>query len=400
MGPGRGHTLAAGSLTGAPPPEPGPSERKDNRRVIAVGMMSGTSGDGINLAAIEIEPGARPSVRIVATAERAYAKSLREAVLRAGADVPFALSDIARLHAELGDAYAAAASEFVATLPRRPDVIALHGQTVAHLPAEHTTLQIGDASRVARATGLPTVSDFRSADMAAGGEGAPLGPFGDHVLSASRAPIAVLNLGGIANLTLIPTASADDVIAFDTGPANMTSDAIVAPSGEAFDRDGRRARAGRVNERALEEALRHPYFARRAPKSTGREEFGKPFATRIQDRVTAEGGSLDDALATALTLSIRSIADAPARETPRGTTWTMLAVAGGGARNPTLIESVARAVAPLRVVKTDELGVPSQAREAIAFAIMGAYRMRELPNVLPSATGARQAVRGGVVHLP
>jgi len=363
-------------------------------------MMSGTSGDGINLAAIEIEPGARPSVRLVATAERSYAPRLREAVLRAGADVPFALSDVARLHAELGDAYAAAASEFIATLPRRPDVIALHGQTVAHLPAEHTTLQIGDASRVARATGLPTVSDFRSADMAAGGEGAPLVPFGDHVLFASRAPIAVLNLGGIANLTLIPTASADDVIAFDTGPANMTSDAIVAPSGEAFDRDGRRARAGRVNERALEEALRHPYFARRAPKSTGREEFGKPFATRIQERVSADGGSLDDALATALALSSRSIADALERETPRGTAWTMLAVAGGGARNPALFESVARAVAPLRVVKTDELGVPSQAREAIAFAIMGAYRMRELPNVLPSATGARQAVRGGVVHLP
>jgi len=363
-------------------------------------MMSGTSGDGINLAAIEIEPGATPSVRIVATAERAYAKSLRESVLRAGADVPFALSDIARLHAELGDAYATAASQFIATLPRRPDVIALHGQTVAHLPAEHTTLQIGDASRVARATGLPTVSDFRSADMAAGGEGAPLVPFGDHVLFASRAPIAVLNLGGIANLTLMPTSSADDVIAFDTGPANMTSDAIVAPSGEAFDRDGRRARAGRVNEHALEEALRHPYFARRAPKSTGREEFGKPFATRIQDRVTAEGGSLDDALATALALSSRTIADALARETPHGTAWTMLAVAGGGARNPTLMESVVRAVAPLRVVKTDELGVPSQAREAIAFAIMGAYRMRELPNVLPSATGARQAVRGGVVHLP
>ncbi len=342
-------------------------------------MMSGTSGDGINLAAIEIEPGARPSVRIVATAERAYAPTLREAVLRAGADVPFALSDIARLHATLGDAYAAAASEFIATLPRRPDVIALHGQTVAHLPAEHATLQIGDAARVARATGLPTVSDFRSADMAAGGEGAPLVPFGDHVLFGSRAPIAVLNLGGIANLTLIPTASADDVIAF---------------------RDGRRARAGRVNERALEEALRHPYFARRAPKSTGREEFGKPFAMGIHRRVTADGGSLDDALATALALSSRSIADALARETPRGTTWTMLAVAGGGARNPALMESVARAVAPLRVVKTDELGVPSQAREAIAFAIMGAYRMRELPNVLPSATGAHHAVRGGVVHLP
>src|SRR3989475_9946162 len=212
MGPGRGHTLAAGSLTGAPPPEPGPSERKDNRRVISVGMMSGTSGDGINLAAIEIEPGARPSVRLVATAERSYAPSLREAVLRAGADVPFALSDIARLHAELGDAYASAASEFIATLPRRPDVIALHGRTVAHLPAEHTTLQIGDASRVARATGLPTVSDFRSADLAAGGAGAPLVPFGDHVLFPSRAPLAVLDLAGDADPTLIPPAAPSDGI--------------------------------------------------------------------------------------------------------------------------------------------------------------------------------------------
>jgi anhydro-N-acetylmuramic acid kinase len=368
--------------------------------VIAVGMMSGTSGDGMNLAAIEIDPGARPNVRILATAENAYPAALREAVLRAGADAPFALSDIARLHGQLGDAYAAAAAAFIATLPGRPDVIALHGQTVAHLPAEHTTLQLGDASRVARATGVPTVSDFRSADMAAGGEGAPLVPFGDHVLFASRAPIAVLNLGGIANLTLIPTMSPADVIAFDTGPANMPSDAIAARRGQTFDRDGLRARAGRVNERALAEALAHPYFVRRPPKSTGREEFGRPFATRLVDRVTIDGGSLDDALATALAVTTRSIADALARETPRGITWSVLAVAGGGARNPTLMVSIAQAVAPLRVVKTDELGVPSHAREAIAFAIMGAYRLHDLPNILPSATGARQAVRGGVVHLP
>jgi anhydro-N-acetylmuramic acid kinase len=368
--------------------------------VIAVGMMSGTSGDGIDLAAIEIEPGDNPNVRIVATAEQAYAPALREAVLRAGAGQPFALSDIARLHGALGDAYAAAAAAFVATLPRRPDVIAVHGQTVAHLPAEHATLQLGDASRVARATGVPTVSDLRSADMAAGGEGAPLVPFADHVLFAARAPIAVLNLGGIANLTLIPTASSYDVIAFDTGPANMTSDAIVAGSGEAFDRDGGRARAGRVNARALEEALAHPYFARRPPKSTGREEFGEPFAARLQGRVGADGGSANDALATALAVTTRSIAEALARETPRGIVWSVLAVAGGGARNATLMQSLTRAVAPLRVVKTDELGVPSQAREAIAFAILGAYRLRELPNVLPGATGARQAARGGAVHLP
>jgi anhydro-N-acetylmuramic acid kinase len=368
--------------------------------MIAVGMMSGTSGDGINLAAIEVEPGAHPKVRILATGEEKYPDAIRDAVLRAGADEPFLLSDVARLHGRLGDAYAVAAMTFITGLPKRPDVIALHGQTVAHLPGEHTTFQIGDASRVARATGLPTVSDFRSADMAAGGEGAPLVPFSDHVLFGSRAPIAVLNLGGIGNLTLIPTASADDVIAFDTGPANMPSDAIIAPSGETFDRDGRRARAGRVNERVLAETLKHPYFARRAPKSTGREEFGRPFATQVQTAVTDDGGSLDDALATVLAVTARTIAEALARETPPGITWSMLAVAGGGARNATLMEALAREVAPLKVVNTDELGVPSHAREAIAFAVMGAYRIRELPNVLPSATGARQAVRGGTVHLP
>jgi anhydro-N-acetylmuramic acid kinase len=368
--------------------------------MIAVGMMSGTSGDGINLAAIEVEPGPDPSVRILATGEEKYPDAIRDAVLRAGADEPFLLSDIARLHGQLGDAYAAAAVTFIARLPERPHVVALHGQTVAHLPGEHTTFQIGDASRVARATGLPTINDFRSADMAAGGEGAPLVPFSDHVLFGSHAPIAVLNLGGIGNLTLIPTAAADDVIAFDTGPANMPSDAIIAPSGETFDRDGRRARAGRVDERVLRETLKHPYFARRAPKSTGREEFGRPFATEVQRAVTANGGSLDDALATVLAVTARTIAEALARETPRGVTWSMLAVAGGGARNATLMDALAREVAPLKVVKTDELGVPSHAREAIAFAVMGAYRIRELPNILPSATGARQAVRGGSVHLP
>jgi anhydro-N-acetylmuramic acid kinase len=351
-------------------------------------MMSGTSADGIDLAAIEVEPGSSGGVRFLAHRHLPYPASLRERVLRVASDEPLAISDVARLHAALGDAYAAAASAFVATLPRRPEVIALHGQTVAHLPAEHATLQIGDASRVARATDVPTVADFRSADVAAGGEGAPLVPFADHVLFASRAPIAVLNVGGIANLTLIPSVSPDDVIAFDTGPGNMTSDAIASRAGEAFDRDGRRARSGHVNDAALEAALRHTYFRRRAPKSTGREEFGAPFAAGIVDRVSADGGSLDDAIATAVAV------------TPRGTTWSALAVAGGGARNPALMDALARAVAPLRVVRTDELGVPSEAREAIAFAILGAYRLRDLPNTLPRATGARQAVRGGAVHLP
>ena len=368
--------------------------------MIAVGIMSGTSADGIGLAAIEIEPGDTPAVRILSHADVAYDDALRKTVLRAGSGAAVGAPDLARLHAALGDAYAKAAASFIRGLPRRPDLIAMHGQTVSHLPTDHATLQLGDASRVARATGIVTIDDFRSADIAAGGEGAPLVPFGDHVLFASRAPIAVLNIGGIANLTLIPTASRDDVVALDTGPGNMTMDAIASLQGERFDRDGRRARSGKVRPGALDWALAHPYFARRAPKSTGREDFGEPYAAQLVERVRAEGGSDDDALATALELTARSIAEALRRETAGGTSWRELIVAGGGARNPALMEALARRLAPLRVVPSDDVGVPAEAREAVAFAIMGAYRLRELPNTIPSATGARQAVRAGAVHLP
>ncbi len=363
-------------------------------------MMSGTSADGIDLAAIALEPGSGGRVRVLAHSDRPYPRGLRDAVLRAGSDAPLGVSEVARLHVALGDAYAEAAAGFVATLAQRVDVIALHGQTVAHLPAEHATLQLGDASRVARATGVPTVTDFRSADIAAGGQGAPLVSFADHVLFAASAPLAVLNIGGIANLTLIPTVSPGDVIAFDTGPGNMTSDAIAAREGQAFDRDGARARAGRVHQAALAEALVHPFFARLPPKSTGREEFGAPYATRLVDRIARDRGSLDDAFATAVAVTARSIAQALEQNTPLGVTWKTLAVAGGGARNPTLMDALATSVAPLAVITTDSLGVPSAAREAIAFAILGAYRMKGLPNTLPSATGARHAVRGGAVHLP
>ncbi len=363
-------------------------------------MMSGTSGDGIDLAAVEVEPGSAEPVRIIARDARPYPAELRARVLGAGSGEGVGAAELARLHAALGDAYADAARAFVATLPHPAEVIALHGQTVSHLPAEHATLQLGDASRVARATGIVTIADFRSADMAAGGEGAPLVPFGDHVLFGSRAPVAVLNIGGIANLTLIPSASADDVTAFDTGPGNMTSDALATRAGERFDRDGRRARSGRVVEKALQTALAHPFFARRAPKSTGREDFGEPFAALLMENVTASGGSLDDALATALAITSRSIAEGLRRETPSAITWSALVVAGGGGRNAALMESLARDVAPLRVVPSDELGVPSEAREAIAFAILGAYRLRGLANTLPRATGAREAVRAGAVHLP
>jgi anhydro-N-acetylmuramic acid kinase len=366
--------------------------------MIAIGMMSGTSVDGIDIAAIDIDG---DEIRVLSTAHRDYDDALRTRILAAASGDPLGSADIAALHVAIGDVYAQAAVEFVPTLPKYPDVLAMHGQTVAHLP-KSATLQLGDASRVALRTGVPTVADFRSANIAAGGEGAPLVPFADFVLFGKRAPIALLNLGGIANLTLIPKTDADSVTAFDTGPANILSDLIAQQSGtkNRFDQDGGGAARGRVDERALGWAFAHEYFAKRAPKSTGREDFGKPFADELARRVTRNGGTRDDALATAIALTARTVADALKRETPTGVSWRELIVAGGGAQNPTLLKAVRAAVAPLTVRTSDELGIPVTSREAVAFAILGAYRMQGKPNILPGATGASRAVSGGAIHQP
>ena len=361
-------------------------------------MMSGTSVDGIDIAAIDIDG---DEIRVLSTAHRDYDDALRTRILAAASGDPLGSADIAALHVAIGNVYAQAAVEFVPTLPKYPDVLAMHGQTVAHLP-KSATLQLGDASRVALRTGVPTVADFRSANIAAGGEGAPLVPFADFVLFGKRAPIALLNLGGIANLTLIPKTDADSVTAFDTGPANILSDLIAQQSGikNRFDQDGSGAARGRVDERALGWAFAHEYFAKRAPKSTGREDFGKPFADELARRVTRNGGTRDDALATAIALTARTVADALKRETPPGVSWRELIVAGGGAQNPTLLKALRAAVAPLTVRTSDELGIPVTSREAVAFAILGAYRMQGKPNILPGATGASRAVSGGAIHQP
>ena len=360
--------------------------------------MSGTSVDGIDIAAIDIDG---QDIKVLSTAHRDYDDDLRRRILAAASGEAIAAAEVAELHVAIGDAYADAACEFIPTLAAFPEVVAMHGQTVAHLP-KRATLQLGDASRVALRTGVPTVADFRSANIAAGGEGAPLVPFADFVLFGKRAPVVLLNLGGIANLTLIPKAEADSVTAFDTGPANILSDLIAQGAGmkERFDEDGAGAGRGRVDERALGWAFTHEYFAKPAPKSTGREDFGKTFADELARRVTRNGGTRDDALATAVALTARTVADGLKRETPGGVRWRELIVAGGGAHNPTLLKQLRAAVAPLPVRTSDEFGIPVTSREAVAFAILGAYRMRGEANILPGATGSSRAVSGGAIHQP
>lgn len=365
--------------------------------MIAIGLMSGTSADGIDAAAIELDVPAT-GVRVLATAHEPFVEQLRTTILAIAEGARTDASGIAQLHAELGSRYASAATRVLRELPRRADVIGLHGQTIAHLPKAHVTLQIGDAARVAQYTGVPTVADLRSADIAQGGQGAPLVPFADHVLFASLAPIAVLNIGGIANVTLMPTGDAGDVVAFDTGPGNMVIDGVAALAGATYDSGGAGAARGRADTAALSELLAHPYFDRRAPKSTGREEFGRAFCARLVELVERHGGSHEDALATATELTARTIAAGIGRESSRPIPRVL--VAGGGARNPTLLAMLAERLAPATLGPTDGHGIPATHREAIAFAILAAYRLRGLPNTLPHATGARRAVSGGALHIP
>ena len=369
---------------------------------LAIGIMSGTSADGIDAALIEVDSGADRPASVIAVAHRAlrFPEDVRSRILALGAGEPTSAADIARLHVTLGDMYADAALTLMGG-ERRPAVIGLHGQTISHLPGERATFQIGDAARVAARTGIPTVSDFRSADIAEGGEGAPLTPFADHILFGDKGGArVVVNIGGIANVTLLPDKHADHVIGFDTGPGNMVVDAIARMSGQRYDVDGAGARRGKVIAAALDEALAHPFLARPAPKSTGREEFGAEFTARLVDRVRAAGGSLDDALATATELTARTLAAAVRAATPAGTTWRDVLVAGGGAANGALMERLSAALSPTPVRRVDDLGIPSEAREAIAFAILAVYRLRGLPNTLPRVTGAKRAVCAGALHQP
>lgn len=361
-------------------------------------MMSGTSGDGVDAALIQARwtSASAMDVRVLAERHVPFEPRLRDEILRAASRRAMSAEAFAGLHAALGDAYA----EVVIAIGERPGVIGLHGQTVAHLPGERVTLQLGDAARVATRTGVTTVSDFRSADVAVGGEGAPLAPFGDQVLFSDGAPRIVLNLGGIANVTLLPDTDPDHVTGWDTGPANIVIDAVAQMAGQNFDEGGAGAKRGRVIAPALERALAHPFFVRKPPKSTGREEFGSDVALRLVADVRQGGGSLDDALATATALTARSVAASiRAAPKPRGG-WRDVLVGGGGSRNPALMEALARDLEPIPVRPTDDEAIPATAREAVCFAILALYRIHGLPNTLPRVTGASRAVSGGAVHDP
>ncbi|HZV90901.1 MAG TPA: anhydro-N-acetylmuramic acid kinase [Candidatus Nitrosocosmicus sp.] len=368
-------------------------------RARAVGIMSGTSSDGADAAVVEIERGgARRSTKLLAFASRPYGDVLRHRVLGAQ-EGTLPLRELFRVHVEVAEVAASAARDALASAPAGPppEVVGYHGQTVFHDPhgersGKRVTVQIGEPAVLAAALGVTIVSNFRMADLLAGGEGAPLVPLFDyHQLASETRDRVLVNLGGIANLTRLRAgAPLDETLAFDCGPGNMLLDGIVGalgPAGSRYDAGGALARPGRVAEELLRYFLSEPFFERTPPKSAGREEFGAGYLSRFIART--DGLSLADRLRTACALTAAAVARGIEQSGPRKPDEVF--VSGGGARNATLVEEIGARVR-LPVASTEALGVPSDAKEAMAFAFLAFESLCGRPGNVPSATGAKQAV--------
>jgi anhydro-N-acetylmuramic acid kinase len=385
------------------------------KAMTVAGIMSGTSADGIDVAVVRIAAGkTRPTLALLAHEGFAFPAALRRAVLAAMNADSTSTAELARLNWRLGLAYSEAVN---ATLKRHEvelDLIGCHGQTLYHQPRAATyagrrfacTWQAGEAAVIAAALGVPVVSNFRPADMLAGGQGAPLVPLLDYVLFADAKRGRVLqNIGGIANLTAIPAgATADQVTAFDTGPGNMVIDALAQELfGKTFDRNGAFAAEGRVIAPVLTTALRNPYFRLKPPRTAGREQFGREYATKFLAACKRSSDKPEDALATATALTAETIAQSYKRFAQRKMKSEVdYIVSGGGARNHTLMAMLTQRLEPLgcELAASEEFGLPVEAKEAAAFALLAWQTWHHRAGNVPAATGAtRPAILGQVTYV-
>ena len=386
--------------------------------MIVAGVMSGTSADGINVALVRVRKSRRPktasgrgAIELLGHAEYPYPQPVRAAILAAMNAQKARVADLARLNFLLGELYAEAVLRTQRRFRHKAELIGCHGQTLYHQGAVAAylgrgiaaTWQSGEGAILASRVGVPVVSDFRPADMAAGGMGAPLVPFLDFLLYRdARLGRIVQNIGGIANLTAMPAgATPRDVIAFDTGPGNMLIDALSERLFQrAYDKDGKLAAQGRVIESAAVEVLSAPFFRLKPPKTAGREEFGREFAAQFVRRCGRAAKA--DMVATATAITARSIADAVRRFlSPRGA-FRELIVSGGGAKNPVLmafLENELRSLG-IRLRSSDEFGLPSEAKEAVAFALLANETWHRRAANIPSATGAKRPAVLGKISYP
>jgi anhydro-N-acetylmuramic acid kinase len=404
--------------------------------------MSGTSADGINVALVRIDgrferprspdtlprrspPRGQecPRHTLLAHEEFPFPARVRRAVLAAMNAESASVADLARLNFLLGELYADAVARTIAKTGAKTagktgrahrvklDLVGCHGQTLYHQGDAASflgrklavTWQTGEGAVVAARLGVPVVSDFRPADMAAGGKGAPLVPFLDYFLYRdARVGRIAQNIGGIANLTAVPAgALPPQIVAFDTGPGNMVIDAVMQELfGRRYDRDGKVAAAGHADEGVVRRLMRAPFFGRRPPRTAGREEFGRDYVASLL-RLCA-GTRNADVVATATALTARSIVNAAQRFVlPRQKSYRELIVSGGGAKNPTLMAMLRSELTPLAIQlrTSDEFGIPSEAKEAVAFAVLAYETWHQRPSNVPSATGARRAaILGKISH--
>lgn len=365
------------------------------------GIMSGTSLDGIDVAVVEIPR--LSGIEVIAHGTTPYPKPVREAIL-AVSNTECHTSSISRLHFLLPELYAKALRDLCLRngIPLDSiELIGCHGQTIFHedTPAEiarqrvASTLQIGDGSVLAERTGITVVSDFRTRDMAAGGKGAPLVPYVDFALfrHKTRGRVA-LNIGGIANITAIPAgAMPDEVIAFDTGPGNMVMDQLMSHSTQGrlgYDKGGRMASQGEISNELVDRLLDDPYYARKPPKSAGREQYGAEFVAMLLETKLP----VSDLVASATYLTASAIARAIERFVRPRQSVDDLIVGGGGSHNRVLMAHLAKLLPGVEIKTTADFGIDPDAKEAVAFAVLAHETVRGRASNLPSATGAKRAV--------
>lgn len=389
-----------------------------SKPLLVLGLMSGTSADGIDVAFARIS-GVPPQLnaKLLACTSFDFPSALRKEILRVAEQQPISAGELSQLNFRLGHIYAdavLAACKKFKVAPKRIDLIGNHGQTIFHQgqPVNYfgrpisSTVQIGEGSVIAARTGVTTVSDFRPADMALGGQGAPLVPYVDYLLYRhAKLGRVSLNLGGIGNITVIPAhARPQDVFAFDTGPANMIIDALVqhfTHGHQRFDKDAHLAQSGRSLPALLNELMRDPYLKLAPPKSTGREYYGRAYVQKLLALGRKHHAKPNDLIRAATIFTALSIVDALNRFVLRKHKIHQLIVSGGGAHNPLILAQLSATLPGVAVLPSSHFGIREDAKEAFAFALLAYETLHHRPSNLPSATGARgPAILGKISYAP
>ena len=386
--------------------------------MLVLGLMSGTSADGIDISLAQIS-GVLPHLKakLLAHTSAQFPPAIRTEILRVAEQHPISAGELSQLNFRLGEIFADAALTACKRFrisPKRISIVGSHGQTIFHhgTPVKYlgtpiaSTLQIGEGSIIAARTGITTVADFRPADIALGGQGAPLVPYADYLLYAHKTLGRIsLNLGGIANITVLPAnAKPSQVFAFDTGPANILIDALVGHFTEGrqrFDKNAHLAARGRRIPALLDELLRDPYLKLSPPKSTGREYYGQDYVKKLLALANKHQAQPNDLIRAATIFTSLSIVDALNRFVLPKTKIHELIVSGGGAQNPLILAQLSAALGKIQVLLSPQFNVPTEAKESYAFALMAYETFHERSSNFPSATGARgPAILGKISYAP